>query len=130
MRKLFTAATALLILAVAGQFFLAGRGALTADYDPHHGLGYLSVVVSVTVLLCGLLARLPGRVLGLTALAVGLLVVQPVLARTGKEIVDLSTGGLLLGLHAVNGAVVLGTVLRASRLPAVAGPRAAATTGS
>jgi hypothetical protein len=133
MRNLFTAATALLTLAVAGQFYLAGRGAVTADYEPHHGLGYLTVVISVAVLLTGILARLPRRVVAMAALAVGLLVLQPVLARTGKEMDDLAAGGLVLGLHALNGAVVLavlGTVLRASRMAVVVGSRTPATTGS
>ena len=120
MHKLVTGATALLILVVLAQFFLAGRAALTADHDPHRALGLGTVALALVVLLAAAAARLPRRVLGRTALAAGLLLLQPVLAGAGTGVDDVTLGGLLVGLHAVNGALVLaalGALLRALRAP-------------
>ena len=118
MHKLVTGATALLTLVVLAQFFLAGRAALTADHDPHRVLGLVTVALALVVLLAAAAARLPRRVLGRAALAAGLLLLQPVLAGAGKGVDDVTLGGLLVGLHAVNGALVLaalGALLRALR---------------
>ena len=112
MRKVFTGVTALLTLAVIGQFFLAGRGAFSANFDPHRGLGYVTIFLSAAVLLVGALARMPGRILGMFGLVVGLLVLQPMTVTLAEGRDDMSTGGLVLGLHAVNGAVILGILMR------------------
>ena len=112
MGKVFNGVTALLALVAIGQFFLAGRGAFSANFDPHRGLGYVTILLSAAVLLVGALARIPGRVLGMTGLVVGLLVLQPVTVTLADGRDDMSTGGLILGLHAVNGVVILGMLMR------------------
>jgi Kef-type K+ transport system membrane component KefB len=128
MRKVFTGLTALLMLAVVLQFFLAGSGAFdTAPNDesfgPHRALGYLILLLAVVAALVGALARIPGRLLGRTVLIVGLALLQPVIAGLASALNDsgggaTSAGKLVFGLHAVNGliiAAVLATIVRRAR---------------
>jgi hypothetical protein len=138
MRKLFTGLTALLLLAVVIQFFLAGSGAFDPasndeSFAPHRALGYLTVVLTLVTAVVGALARVPGRVLGLTMVVLGLVVLQPVLASVagglGEGSSATTAGSLVSGLHALNAVAivaVLGTVVRRSRVLAMP---AAATTG-
>jgi Kef-type K+ transport system membrane component KefB len=113
---------------VVAQFFLAASGAFdTAPNDesfrPHRALGYVILLLPVVMTIVAALARMPGRLIGMTALVAGLTVVQvviAVLARAFNDTGDTSTtaGQLVFGLHAVNGLIILavaGTVARRAR---------------
>ena len=134
MRRVFALLATLLVLVVVAQFFLAASGAFdTAPNDesfrPHRALGYVIFLLPVVMTIVAALARMPGRLIGMTALIAGLTVVQvviAVLAKAFNDTGDTSTtaGQLIFGLHAVNGLIILalaGTVAyraRALRRPA------------
>jgi hypothetical protein len=128
LRKLFVGLAALLMLVVVAQFYLAASGAFsTAPHDesfrPHRALGYVIFLLPVLMAIVAALARMPGRLIGMTGLVAGLAVVQvviAVLARAFNGTGDTSTtaGQLIFGLHALNGLAVLaaaGNVARQAR---------------
>lgn len=136
MRKAFTGLAALLMLAVVAQFFLAASGAFdTAPNDEsfqlHRVLGYGIVLFAVLVTIVAAIARMPGRLIGLTGLVAGLAVVQGLIRAVANAFGDTATAGqLVFGLHAVNGLVivaVLGMIVARARASSrstapVAGP--------
>ena len=128
MRRVFALLATLLVLVVVAQFFLAASGAFdTAPNDesfrPHRALGYVIFLLPVVMTIVAAMARMPGRLIGMTALVAGLTVVQvviAVLARAFDDTGDTSTtaGQLVFGLHAINGLIILavaGTVARRAR---------------
>ncbi|MEU5524423.1 DUF6220 domain-containing protein [Streptomyces sp. NPDC047860] len=124
MRKTIAALAAVLMLAVVVQFFLAGSGAFdTAPNDeafrPHRALGYLVVLLAVVTTLAAAVARVPGRLIGMSGLLAGLAVAQPLIAVIAKafgDTGDTSTAGrLVFGLHAVNGLIMMGVAGRTLR---------------
>jgi hypothetical protein len=143
MRKAFVGLAALLMIALVLQFFLAASGAFdTAPNDeafkPHRSLGLLSVLLAVVVTVFAAAARLPGRLIGLSALVIGLGVLQPVIAAIAKSFGDAgettTAGKFVFGLHAINGLammLVTRTVLMGARsLPPSGGAPAAAATSA
>ncbi|NES16907.1 MULTISPECIES: DUF6220 domain-containing protein [Micromonospora] len=146
MRKLFAGLAALLMLAVVAQFYFAASGAFsTAPNDeafrPHRALGYVIFLLPVLMVIVAALARMPGRLFGMTGLVAGLTVVQvviAVLARAFNDTGDTSTtaGQLIFGLHAVNGLAILavtGNVVRQARAlsrPAATGRPGAVGSGT
>jgi Family of unknown function (DUF6220) len=128
MRRVFALLATLLVLLVVAQFFLAASGAFdTAPNDesfrPHRALGYVIFLLPVVMTILATLTRMPGRLIGMTALVAGLTVLQvviAVLARAFNDSSDTSTtaGQLIFGLHAVNGLLIMavaGTVARQAR---------------
>jgi Kef-type K+ transport system membrane component KefB len=128
LRRIFALLATLLVLVVVAQFFLAASGAFdTAPNDesfrPHRALGYVIFLLPVVMTIVAAMARMPGRLIGMTALVAGLTVVQvviAVLARAFDDTGDTSTtaGQLVFGLHAINGLIILavaGTVARRAR---------------
>jgi hypothetical protein len=128
MRKAFAGLAALLMLAVLAQFFLAGSGAFNTEpndesFAPHRVLGYWTVLLAVVLTVVAALARMPGRLIGLSGLAAGLGILQPVISVIAKAFGDsaeesTTAGQLVFGLHAVNGLVivaVVGIILRQAR---------------
>jgi hypothetical protein len=124
MRRVFALLTGALVLAVVAQFFLAASGAFdTAPADesfrPHRALGYAIVVFALLVTVVGALARLPGRLIGMTALVAGLGVVQGLIRTVAAAFDDGSTAGtLVFGLHAINALAIMavsGAVARRAR---------------
>jgi cytochrome b561 len=124
MKRVFTGLAALLFLAVIAQFFLAASGAFDPApteeaFQPHRALGYLILILALVVTVAGAVARMPGRLIGMAGLAVGLVLVQVVIAEVAKAVGDGSTAGhLIFGLHAVNGLLIVGvtaTNLRRAR---------------
>ena len=127
MRRSFAGLAALLMLAVVAQFFLAASGAFdTAPHDEsfqaHRTLGYGILLLAVLVTIVAAAARMPGRLVGLSGLVAGLVVLQSVI-HTIAAAFD-GTGGsttageLVFGLHAVNGLgimAVAGRVVRQAR---------------
>ena len=128
MRKIFGALAALLMLAVIVQFFLAGSGAFDSapkdeSFQPHRALGYGILLFAVVLTLIAALARMPGRLIGMTGLVAGLVVVQAVISAVAGAVGDTgdsTVGDLIFGLHAVNGLIILavvGMILRQAREP-------------
>lgn len=128
MRKVFAGLATLLMLAVVAQFFFAASGAFDTasneeSFSMHRTLGYVIVLVAVVLVLFAALARMPGRLIGLTGLVAGLTVLQPVIRALADAIgetgSDTSTAGaLVFGLHALNGLAIMavvGTVVRQAR---------------
>ena len=123
MRRVFALLTGALVLAVVAQFFLAASGAFdTAPADesfrPHRALGYAIVVFAVLVTVVGALARLPGRLIGMTALVAGLGVVQGLIRAVAAAFDGSTAGTLVFGLHAINALAIMavsGAVARRAR---------------
>ncbi len=118
----------MLVLVVVAQFFLAASGAFDTapndeSFQTHRALGDGIVLFAILLTIVAALARMPGRLIGMTALVAGLTVVQmviAVLAKAFNDTGDTSTtaGKLVFGLHGVNGLIILavaGTVARQAR---------------
>ena len=120
MRKVYVTLTGLLLVSVVTQFYFAAFGVFTApDNDSQFILHQMNgrIVLPVLCLLCiaaAAAARAPGRLIGMTAVPFGLLILQTVLfiiaglAGASEDRTNLA-GQLILGLHAVNGLCILGT---------------------
>ena len=128
MRRVFAGLATLLVLVVVAQFFLAASGAFDTGpkdeaFQPHRSLGYGIVLFAVLLTIVAALARMPGRLIGMTGLVAGLGVGQSLIgaiAGAFNDTGDTSTtaGKLVFGLHAVNGLIILavaGTVARRAR---------------
>ena len=119
MRKVYRAFTGLLLVSVVIQFYFAAFGVFTApENDSQFILHQMNgrVVLPVLCLLCiafAAIAKAPGRLIGFTAIPLGLLALQTVLfviaglAGASPEKTNLA-GQLILGLHAINGLCILG----------------------
>jgi hypothetical protein len=128
LRRVFALLATLLVLVVVAQFFLAASGAFNTapkdeSFQTHRGLGYGIVLFAILLTIVAALARIPGRLIGMTGLVAGLAVVQSLirmLAGAFDDTGDTSTtaGQLVFGLHAINGLIILavaGTVARRAR---------------
>ena len=126
MPRVFRALATSLMLAVVVQFFLAGSGAFDSapkdeSFQPHRALGYGILLFAVVLTLIAALARMPGRLIGMTGLVAGLVVVQAVISAIAGAVGDTgdsTVSGLVFGLHAVNGLIILavvGMILRQAR---------------
>jgi hypothetical protein len=130
LRRLFALLATLQVLVVVSQFFLAASGAFdTAPIDeafqPHRALGYGIILFAILLTIVAALARMPGRLIGMTGLVAGLGVVQSLIraiadALNGTGDTSTTAGKLIFGLHAVNGLIILAvavTVARQARAP-------------
>ncbi|BCL13456.1 DUF6220 domain-containing protein [Micromonospora sagamiensis] len=127
MRKAFAGLAAVLLAVIVVQFFLAASGAfdsapLDEAFRPHRGLGFVTILLAVILTVVAAVAKLPGRIVGLSGLIAGLGVLQPVIAVIARAFGDsgdtTAAGQLVFGLHAVNGlamAIVAHTVFRQAR---------------
>jgi hypothetical protein len=97
-RILFFGLTAIYLLAVIVQFFLAGLGAFGGDWDVHSGVGFVVALGSLLLLVVAAVARLPRRMFFVTLLLVALNALQIGLARIDVE--------ELAALHPVNALVI------------------------
>lgn len=89
MKRFVTGLAALLFLAVIVQFFLAASDAFDAApteeaFGPHRLLGYAVFLFAVVVAVVGAIARLPGRLIGLAALAAGLVLGQVLISELAR----------------------------------------------
>jgi hypothetical protein len=127
-RKVFAGLAVLLVLAVVAQFYLAASGAFDTapkdeSFQPHRSLGYGILLFAVLMTIVAALARVPGRLIGLTGLIAGLAFAQGlirIIADAFGDTGDTSTtaGQFVFGLHAVNGLVIMavaGIVAREAR---------------
>ncbi|WP_262284053.1 DUF6220 domain-containing protein [Micromonospora sp. MA102] len=122
MRKAFVITSSLLLAAFALQFVFAAVGAFTKPggegaFALHSATG-MAVIPVLNLLTIGFaaLARAPGRLVGLTALPLGLVILQALLAGLANGLTDgagVSTpfGLTVAGLHAVNGIVAVHVVV-------------------
>lgn len=131
MKRVFTGLAGLLLLAVIAQFYLAASGAfdkapIEEAFQPHRMLGYAILGLAVVLVVAGAVARVPGRLIGMAGLVVGLVLVQSLIREVAKAFGDGSpVGDLVFGLHAVNALAivgVIGTLVRRSRQGAAATP--------
>ncbi|SCL41835.1 hypothetical protein GA0074692_6521 [Micromonospora pallida] len=116
MRKAFTGLAALLMFVVVVQFFLAASGAINSAptdeaFGPHRGLGFVTILLALVLTVVAAVVRMPGRLIGLSGLVVGLGILQPVIAIIAKALGESGAGQLVFGLHGVNGLAIMGVVL-------------------
>ena len=135
MRKVYLVLTGLMLLAVVAQFYFAAVGAFArpqqdTSFVLHDVTGTLVIpVLAILATVVALVARVPGRLVGLTILPLGLIVVQVLIVVLGKAFDDGDTTSpaalAVLGLHAINGLAVMavaGTVFARARALANAAP--------
>jgi hypothetical protein len=80
------------------QFYLAGAATFGAtSFDAHVGLGYALVALSLALVVIAVASR---TLVALTAVLLGLMVLQVILAQAGES------SGWLGGLHVVNGLAI------------------------
>ncbi|HEY5878857.1 MAG TPA: DUF6220 domain-containing protein [Nakamurella sp.] len=142
MRRVFQVLTVLLLAAVVVQFYFAAFGVFTAPANDsqfvlHQMNGRMVLpLLCLLVIAAAALARAPGRLIGFSAIPLGLLVMQIVLflvaALTGSSPEQTNVAGqIILGLHAVNGLAILGvTILLVRRASRFAGERAGSAAGA
>jgi heme A synthase len=127
LRRAFAGLATLLALVIVVQFFLAASAAFdTAPNDEsfqmHRVLGRGIVLFAVVLTIIAALARMPGRIIGMTGLVAGLSVLQAVIAVIAKAINDTgdtstTAGQLVFGLHAINGLIMLALAVNIARQP-------------
>ena len=140
MRKAFVVVTGLLVVSVVVQFYFAAFGVFTApandsQYILHLVNGrFVLPVLCIACIVAAAVAKAPGRLIGFSALPLGLLAMQIVLfviaGLAGATPVRTNVAGqVILGLHAVNGLAILAVsillFLRARRFAAAATPTGA-----
>jgi hypothetical protein len=128
MRRAFTVLATVLVLAVVAQFFFAASGAFDTapkdeSFQTHRALGYGILLLAILLTLVAALVRMPGRLIGMTGLVAGLVLLQGVIAAVANAFNDTgdtatTAGQLIFGLHAVNGLVIMavaGIIVRRAR---------------
>lgn len=130
MRRVYVVLVGLLLASGALQFYFAAVGAFTKpqtdDSFALHSVNGMMVfpLLAILAIVAAALAKAPGRLIGLTAAPLGLLFVQVLIIVLGNVI-----GGAteqkstpvslaILGLHAINGMIIMGvtgTVMRRAR---------------
>jgi hypothetical protein len=119
MRKVYVTLTGLLVVSVVIQFYFAAFGVFTAPANDSQFILHTTNGRFILPLLCLLsigaaaLAKAPGKLIGLTAIPFGLLIMQTVLfliaglIGSSPEKTNVA-GQIILGLHALNGLAILG----------------------
>jgi hypothetical protein len=118
-RRVYTALTGLLLLAVVVQFYFAAVGAFAKPQDDksfalHSVTGMMVIpLLSILATIAAAVARAPGRLIGMTILPLGLVIVQVLIVVVGRAFntdADTTTpvGLAILGLHALNGIAIGG----------------------
>jgi Family of unknown function (DUF6220) len=142
MRRLYLALAGLLLFTVFAQFFLAATGGFDRPRDDesfalHMIVGTMVVpAISLLATVVATLARAPGRLVGLTILPVGLVVLQMLIgavARIGGTDDETTVGGqIVFGLHAINGLAILAVAwaVFAGARTLLTTPQATASTGT
>jgi hypothetical protein len=99
-RFLFNVVAWIFVACVAIQIYLAGVGVFAGgqNFGPHRGFAAFGLLTFVMIALA-LLGRLPGRLIGATALIFVLFVVQSALVYSGPSLAALHPlNGFLIGL--------------------------------
>lgn len=129
MRRAYLILAGLLQLDVLVQFYFAAVGAFARPQDDksfalHDMNGSVVAILALLLIVVAALARAPGRLIGLSALPLGLVVLQVVIVELGRAFNDTGdhttpAGLAILGLHAINGLAVMavvGILMRRARL--------------
>ena len=130
MRKVYLGLSGLLMLALLLQFYFAAVGAFARpqqddSFAVHDMIGMVAIpLLAILATIAAAVAKAPGRLIGLTILPLGLVILQVLIVELGRALNDdadaTTTAGLIiLGLHAINGLALLGvggTILRRARL--------------
>jgi hypothetical protein len=139
MRKVFLGFAALMLAAVVVQFYLAAVGAFDdaprdEAFGPHAIVGTSLLLLAVLATIVAALARVGGRLIGMTAAIAGLTLVQSLIRVLADALSDGDTsttaGRLVFGLHALNGLAIgglAGSVLAEARKAAKTERSAVAT---
>ncbi|MEV7805968.1 DUF6220 domain-containing protein [Microbispora sp. NPDC088329] len=118
MRKVYAVLATLMFVAAIVQIYLAAVGAFDKPHDDssfslHSMNGTMVIpVVSLLATIAAAIAKAPGRMIGMTILPIGLVIVQELIIAVGG-LFDDSTGNTtplslaILGLHAINGLAVV-----------------------
>jgi hypothetical protein len=117
-RAVYTALAWLFVAGVTVQVFLAGLGTLVdADrWSAHRALGMVLLLLPLAMLVAAIAGRMPRSIIAPTALAIGLIVLQPILI----EISAGSAVAFLRALHPVNAFAIFWLAVdltRRARLP-------------
>jgi Family of unknown function (DUF6220) len=120
LRSIWAVLIVLFVVMIPIQFYLAGHGAMegahAADkgigvmktaWDPHSAFGSLMALVSLLILLAGLAARLPRRLLIFTTALFVFMIIQLVLPGFN----DSASTRWISALHAVNALIVTGLAI-------------------
>jgi hypothetical protein len=103
-RVVFFGLSAIYLLGVVVQFFLAGLGVFGAEsFDAHRVLGFILGAIAIALIVLAALGRLPRVVFIQAILLLALNVVQIVLANVDT--------GAIAALHVVNALVIFGIAL-------------------
>jgi cytochrome b len=95
---------------LALQFYLAGIGMFgAANFELHRVVGYFVALFIILLLIFSLIARMPTRILGLSALLIVLVVVQVLLPSLRGSL------PWIAALHPVNAMALLGVTAAISR---------------
>jgi hypothetical protein len=119
MRKVYAVLAGLLLVAVLAQFYFAAVGAFAKPQDENsfalHSLDGMMIipVLSILATIAAAVSRAPGRLIALSILPLGLVVVQVLIIVIGRAFNDSGDnttpiGLAILGLHAINGMAVMG----------------------
>jgi FtsH-binding integral membrane protein len=123
MRRVYLITAGLLVVSTVLQFYFAAVGAFAKPQEDSsfaaHDINGSMVMPLLTILavIFAALAKAPGRLIGLTALPLGLVVVQVLIVLLGRALNDSSdntttAGVIVLGLHALNALAILGVTGR------------------
>ncbi|MBX6748425.1 MAG: hypothetical protein IRY85_01945 [Micromonosporaceae bacterium] len=130
MRRVYVGIVGLLLVSAVLQFYFAAVGAFarpqTDDSFSLHLMNGRMIFPLLALLSIGAaaLAKAPGRLIGLTSVPLGLVILQSVIVTVGHAVggaTEQRTTPLalaILGLHAINGMILMGatsTVLRRAR---------------
>jgi hypothetical protein len=119
MRRVYVALAGLLMAAIVVQWYFAAVGAFDKPQEEGsfalHGINGMMVIpiLSLLATIAAALSRAPGRLIGLTILPLGLIIVQVLIIALGSAFDD-SSGNTtplslaILGLHALNGMAIMG----------------------
>jgi hypothetical protein len=119
MRRVLFGLAVLLLAAAVLQFFFAGYGSFArprteSTYDIHRIIGMFVIpLLSILMAIFAALSRAGGRMIGMSLLPLGLVVVQVLIAAISRAVAG--EGGttntvslVIFGLHALNGLVIGG----------------------
>jgi Family of unknown function (DUF6220) len=130
MRRVYAVLAGLMLLSVVAQFYFAAVGAFDKPQEDgsfalHSMVGMIAVpLLSLLATIAAAVARAPGRLIGMTILPLGLVIVQTLIIAVGGLLAD-STGNTtpvsqaILGLHAINGLAIMavaGMAFRGARM--------------
>jgi hypothetical protein len=145
MRRAFVVVSTITLVVFAVQFVFAAVGAFTEPSSDSayvlHSLTGMAVIPALVLLttLFAVLAKAPGKLIGMAILPLGLTLVQALLAALPDAFADETGGSTVVGLifgglHAVNGIiavhVVVGVVRGANRLASSGVQKPASTDAS